>query len=70
MNDPEKEGRGGTGSRGNASNPLPAGAVPEQHDQLLNEKAETYLREGGNIEDMPDAQEAQEAEDLTRGEGA
>lgn len=45
---------------GNASNPSPlndetqAGAGPEQ---LIDKKGEKYLRESGNIEDYPDAQE-------------
>jgi hypothetical protein len=54
---------------GNASNPSPD--EEQQNDnQLLNKKAEKYLREGGNIEDMPDAQEEEEAEDeLRSGEG-
>ena len=36
---------------------------PEDRHQLLDEKAETYLREAGNIEDMPDPQEELEAEE-------
>lgn len=49
---------------GNASNPspLPTGAQPPS-EQLLPPKSETYLREGGNIEDMPDAQDEQAAEE-------
>lgn len=49
---------------GNASNPTPHedNMQPANH-QLLDEKAETYLREGGNIEDMPDPQEELEAEE-------
>lgn len=46
-----------TGSKGNASNPAYGGNNAPQKAQLLDEKAETYLREGGNIEDMPDAQD-------------
>lgn len=50
---------------GNASNPTPHqdNMQPEDHHQLLDEKAETYLREAGNIEDMPDPQEELEAEE-------
>lgn len=55
----------GTADTGNASNPsqdterfhAPPGS------QLLNEKAEKYLREAGNIEDMPDAQERRELDE-------
>lgn len=47
---------------GNASNPS-----PDQHsdsgNQHLDKKAETYLREVANIEDVPDADELKEAED-------
>lgn len=48
---------------GNASNPSPhdTSMEPTVDKQLLNKKAETYLREAGNIEDMPDPQEQQEA---------
>jgi hypothetical protein len=42
---------------GNASNPSPEDQIKPVTDQLLNEKAENYLREGGNIEDIPDAEE-------------
>jgi len=41
---------------GNASNPSPGSQEPEGR-QLFPEKAEKYLRESGNIEDMPDAEE-------------
>jgi hypothetical protein len=46
---------------GNASNPSPEtglSTVPDK--QLLDEKAETYLRESGNIEDLPDPREETE----------
>lgn len=47
---------------GNASNPSPeAGATPH-NEQLLPEEAEKYLREAGNIEDLPDAVDEEEAE--------
>ena len=52
---------------GNASNPSPE-PMDDQGKQLLNKKAEKYLREGGNIEDLPDPQEQQEAEELIRKE--
>lgn len=41
---------------GNASNP-PAGKDEPAGRQLLPGKAEKYLRESGNIEDLPDAEE-------------
>ncbi|GAA4338148.1 hypothetical protein [Flaviaesturariibacter amylovorans] len=56
----------GTGSRGNASNPEPEGNEAPGTSPLFDKKAETYLREGGVIEDMPDPQEEQEAEDTMR----
>lgn len=51
---------------GNASNPSPQPEETEAANasQLLGEGAEKYLREGGNIEDMPDAKDEQEAEKL------
>lgn len=50
---------------GNASNPSPHDnqTEPVQHDQLLGKNAEKYLRESANIEDLPDAQEQQDADD-------
>lgn len=47
---------------GNASNPSPdaEGQVAPSGDQLLDKKAETYLREAANIEDLPDAQDEEE----------
>jgi hypothetical protein len=44
-------------STGNASNPNPRSSAEPNNSQLLDDKAEKYLREGGNIEDMPDAEE-------------
>jgi hypothetical protein len=46
---------------GNASNPPAENDMDPQKNQLLDEKAETYLREGGNIEDMPDENDWNEA---------
>ncbi len=53
---------------GNARNPSPHNdkTEPAGNNQLLDKKAETYLRESANIEDMPDPQEEQEAEDTMR----
>lgn len=50
---------------GNASNPSPHNnqTEPVHHDQLLGKNAEKYLRESANIEDLPDAQEQQDADD-------
>lgn len=47
-----------------ASNPAP-GTQPEPkvQESILGDKAEKYLREGGNIEDLPDADERAEAEE-------
>jgi hypothetical protein len=42
---------------GNASNPSPRPDTVPAGNQLLGEKAEKYLREVANIEDVPDAQE-------------
>lgn len=55
---------------GNASNPSPHSGNLEavNNDQLLNEKAEKYLRESANIEDQPDAQDQQEADEVIRKE--
>jgi len=48
---------------GNASNPSPRNKnFDPPKDQLLNGKAEKYLRESANIEDEPDAQDQQDAD--------
>ena len=50
---------------GNASNCSPHNRNMEPvKNQILNEKAENYLRESGNIEDEPDAQDQQEADEI------
>ena len=55
---------------GNASNPTPhAHQTPSNDQQLLNKKAETYLRESGNIEDMPDPQEEENAAETMEQKG-
>jgi hypothetical protein len=52
-----------TPSKGNASNKSPQqDGFQNQGNDLFAEKAETYLREGGNIEDMPDPAEEEDAE--------
>ncbi|MBW8686788.1 hypothetical protein [Chitinophaga rhizophila] len=45
---------------GNASNRSPEESV-SPGESLIDEKAEKYIREGANIEDMPDPQEDEEA---------
>jgi hypothetical protein len=40
--------------------------VPAGNNQLLNEKAEKYLRESGNIEDLPDEADQQELDDAAK----
>jgi hypothetical protein len=59
-----------TADTGNASNPSPhsGNMEPVNNDQLLDEKAEKYLRESANIEDEPDAHDQQEADDVIRKE--
>ncbi|UYQ94524.1 hypothetical protein MKQ68_05395 [Chitinophaga horti] len=47
---------------GNASNPAP-GQSESPGKGLIDKKGEKYLREAGNIEDMPDPEEDQEAID-------
>jgi hypothetical protein len=49
------------GNTGNASNPSPGKENSPGENQLLDKKAEKYLRESGNIEDMPDPEEEDEA---------
>lgn len=55
---------------GNASNPSPHTLKmdPESDDQLFNERSEKYLRESGNIEDEPDAQDQLDADETIRKE--
>lgn len=56
-----------TTTPGNASNPPANGDSEEQNTQLLDAGAEKYLREGGNIEDMPDEDDWQNADDDSEG---
>lgn len=55
---------------GNASNPSPQEDKVESsgRSQLLGKEAETYLREAGNIEDLPDANDQAEADDVVKEE--
>ena len=50
---------------GNASNPSPQdeSLSPAQGAQLLNDKAEKYLREVASIEDLPDAEDQKEMDE-------
>jgi hypothetical protein len=56
---------------GNASNPAPGddSFSPLPGSQLLDEKAEKYLREVASIEDVPDAQDQQEMDKTLKEEG-
>ena len=58
------------GNIGNASNPSPYIREDEQSskNQLLDQKAEKYIRESGNIEDMPDPQEQQDTDEILKKE--
>ena len=47
---------------GNASNPPANGTSTSDGNQLLGKEAEKYLREAGNIEDLPDENDWQESE--------
>lgn len=56
-----------TAETGNASNPS-ANEEKDSSDtnQLLDEKAGTYLREAGNIEDMPDENDQKDMDETFR----
>jgi hypothetical protein len=67
MNDKNNNQKLPAADTGNASNPSPhKNKMPASDDQLLNEKAEKYLRESANIEDEPDAQDQAEADEVIR----
>lgn len=56
------------GGTGNASNPSVQKVQEGQlGSSLLDEKAETYLRESGNIEDMPDEHDQRDLEEKANG---
>ena len=59
-NNPEQNAFPPAGT-GNASNPSPQDDTAPAGNQLLDEKAEKYLREAAPIEDYPDEQEWEEA---------
>jgi hypothetical protein len=65
-----EEGRMPPASYGNASNPSPHNeeTEPVSDNQLLDKKAENYLRESASIEDMPDAEDQQEADKTLSGD--
>lgn len=66
----EKRGKLPPAETGNASNPSPHNEKmePANNNQLLNEKAEKYLRESASIEDYPDAQDQSEADETIKKE--
>lgn len=57
--DKDRQGLPAAGT-GNASNPSPHNATEPQKNQLLDERAEKYLREVSSPEDYADAEDAQE----------
>lgn len=71
QNDPGKnKGRLPEADTGNASNPTPHEnkMEPMNNNQLLDERAEKYLRESANIEDEPDAQDRLDADKVIKKE--
>jgi hypothetical protein len=68
MNDKNNNQKLPAADTGNASNPTPHNGKiePVSDEQLLNEKAEKYLRESANIEDEPDAQDQEDADEVIR----
>jgi hypothetical protein len=64
-NIPEPTGKGKlpAADTGNASNPSPDTEPQKEGGQLLDKKAEKYLREVANIEDLPDAQDQQDMDE-------
>lgn len=61
----DKNNRLPTADTGNASNPSPHNNKldPVADEQLLSSKAEKYLRESANIEDEPDPEDQQDADE-------
>jgi hypothetical protein len=64
-NIPEQSAKGKlpAAETGNASNPSPHSMPQQKGGQLLDNKAEKYLREVANIEDLPDAQDQQDMDE-------
>lgn len=62
-NNKEKDQRLPAAGTGNASNPSASNKEMEtvNKNQLYDKKAEKYLREAASIEDVPDAQDQQDA---------
>ena len=56
----ESNNDGSPAETGNASNPIATNFQPDGSTQLLDKNAEKYLRESGNIEDMPDDEDQQD----------
>ena len=48
---------------GNASNPVPTETEQAHSNQLLDKKAEKYLREVASIEDIPDAEDQRDMDE-------
>lgn len=67
-NPSEEEKNTSPANIGNASNPAPGDESLQEGagNQLLDEKAEKYLREVASIEDVPDAQDQQEMDKTLR----
>ena len=63
----EKFPAGDTGNASNPSSPNP-GHETENNSQLLDGKAEKYLREVASIEDVPDDQDQQEMDEIYKEE--
>ena len=60
------EGEPKPAGTGNASNPSPTNIQQENSSQLLDEKAEKYLREVASIAYGPDAQDHQDRENMLK----
>jgi hypothetical protein len=62
--DPDNSKKFPPAETGNASNPSPReGGDDALGNQLLDNKAEKYLREVSSIEDMPDAQDQEDMDE-------
>ena len=70
MNSEQKDQKLPAADTGNASNPSPYNKKmePASNNQLLDERAEKYLRESANIEDEPDPQDQLDADELFKKE--
>ena len=64
-NQADRETKAPAANIGNASNPGPDASSLQDSpgNQLLDEKAEKYLREVASIEDVPDAQDQQQMDE-------